>query len=1152
MRTRRTPLIAVLLALLGASSAVAWWMAREQRDVALAAERAADDRASSTDALKRTTDASKRTADIVTPHDALRTNARTQLASTTKPGEPIPFSLDGATWIEGSLVFPAETPTDERVTVAARGYPTPELPDHANDLTAVQWAGDEPGEARALVARVELDDHGRFRVPIAKGMRSAALWIEAHYLFVESVTPAKSGDTAIAIAPRLGGRIIGRLILPARMPDGFDDAALRSLAIELSSFGGARLEHAPTESTTTLDTELAFDFGGLAAERAYFLHCSPTQFVAPGAFNVKVEPGRSTSHDLELTLGTDISGVCIDEQGAPVAGASLQVEPRRDLSWLTNSARRTTSASDGTFRLQAVAPGKLVISGEAKGFVALKSDELEAVDGERVDRLTLRFTRGSSVAGVVRWPNGKPVSDARVSLHESTSQSIEDERAWQREEAHAAETDVGGRFAISGLGPGPFSVLAERAESGEQNARRIWRARALDVHADATVELTLQEPISVKGRVADDLGAPIESFDIESAEVAPDDAPHSGVYARIASSFENAHGSFEVWLTPGPWKLSPSAEGFGRGEGQSIVVPTNGAELAIVLSRVGRISGTVVDASGAPPRSAHVSWQPTSGARAPSQRNTNEDVAVRDDGTFELVGLAPGSYSIAAHADGFAPSDPAAVELASGATVANVELHLRVGGRVTGEILAPDGRGDPERNIVASLGGNFDRTPQATSDAAGHFELDHLPPGTYQLLAEPKFDGGELTGGSTDVAELMSSIKMTTVEVRDGETVHVVLGAPPKNPLRLFGRVTSAEHPLPNTLLVALAEGGAFLQSMKAVRTDLEGNYEVKLDKPGEYSILIGDDVNSGRGAEFHATVPEGREFHLDFALPLGRIAGRVTKPDGTPASGVQVELASSGGFSILSLGGGSSVSSDELGNFVFESLHPGSYTLRAGVAQPWNASGPAAHFGAAVQSGIVVAENRAVEGVELRLSEACKLTGTVKFADGSAAIGASIFVRNAQGALESSLSSVASDGAGKFSYDALAPGVVTVNARLAGFAARESAPLALVAGAANTIELVLEKGEMLHVSLVDSAKKPVRSTVSVLDDKGHEMNGLSSLEAMQALMTAGFSSTRFDVGPLPAGKYRVSATSADGRAKSQDLALDGEGETTLELALEN
>jgi len=161
------------------------------------------------------------------------------------------------------------------------------------------------------------------------------------------------------------------------------------------------------------------------------------------------------------------------------------------------------------------------------------------------------------------------------------------------------------------------------------------------------------------------------------------------------------------------------------------------------------------------------------------------------------------------------------------------------------------------------------------------------------------------------------------------------------------------------------------------------------------------------------------------------------------------------------------------------------------------------------------------------------------------------IFVRDAAGRLLSKISSTSTDAVGRFAYDGVAPGRVTVSARGTGVAAGDSAPVTVRAGEATEVELTVEPGTVLIVTVFDGAGEPVRATLTVSDAEGRNVEGMYGELAVQELLTEGISTRTHKVGPLAAGKYVVRATARDGReAKKKPVILKGQAERKLKLRL--
>jgi hypothetical protein len=476
---------------------------------------------------------------------------------------------------------------------------------------------------------------------------------------------------------------------------------------------------------------------------------------------------------------------------------------------------------------------------------------------------------------------------------------------------------------------------------------------------------------------------------------------------------------------------------------------------------------------------------------------------------------------------------------------------LRAGGRLEGEIYDSTGQPDPDRQIVVGgfAPGSESGRSTTRSDALGRFVAEHLAPGKYNVLAVPRMNDRRGSDAPRDEAALLSELKMTPVEIFDGQTTHVVLGAPPKSPVRVSGRVTQGGASLTRGTVMVLAEGASMLSSMKASRIDGAGAYSVVLDAPGDCTFVVGERLGDEGSTEFQVRIPEVAEFTLDLEVPGGGIRGRVVGPDGAPAEGVGVALENEGRPSVFVLDASRQVRSDAQGRFELRNLRAGSYTLRAGAGGPGN-SAPS-RFAASVRSGLAVEEGRWLEGVELRLESACSIAGVVRGSDGATVADAAIFVRDATGRVLNPVSSCNSDSQGRFEFTQAPPGLVTLSARKAGLASRESAPVRAASDAKATVELALESGTMLLATVEDGEGRTLSASLRVLDEAGRDHASLMGSDAWQRMFSEGFSSTERRIGPLPPGKYRVIATLTDGRSESKPLTLAGQSERSMRIRIE-
>jgi hypothetical protein len=229
--------------------------------------------------------------------------------------------------------------------------------------------------------------------------------------------------------------------------------------------------------------------------------------------------------------------------------------------------------------------------------------------------------------------------------------------------------------------------------------------------------------------------------------------------------------------------------------------------------------------------------------------------------------------------------------------------------------------------------------------------------------------------------------------------------------------------------------------------------------------------------------------------------------------------------------------------------LRPGTYRLAAGGA-PLLGLGGGARFGRVTRDQVRVGEDVWLEDVDFRLPAPGSVSVIVHGTDGEPVEGANIFVRDTNGSVVEPFSFVTTDSTGKGVVPGLAPGEYTISARVDSAACAPSGTVRIDEGETTDVELRLEDGAILWIKLQTKDGDPIRATVRVLDENGHDMGVMFGMQDLQKrYLEGGFSPNEHRLGPLPPGKYRVIAE-GEGIRANKPVTIRGGSERKITLRL--
>ncbi len=1129
---------------------------------------------------------------------------RHEVAVTGAREEDRSFEVEGADGLDVILRMPAGAEPDPTLRLFAV-YPTPSAGFEENMLpwiTREILDGDRESRARFSGggfhwALRNVPDSHELRLPIPPRAETVWLQLSGQYLFlgVEERLISRDGGPLV-VEPELGARLTGRFHLPpeaaerAITADAFnvliegqprdgerDDDDGNPFASWMGMRGGERAE---------VSADLTFEYRGLDTSRLYSLYADIDGLLDAAEGEIDLVPGEHRVLEIEVPPGASVSGRVLGEGRASIEHAHVSASTAPTSRFTRHDGVSDYSDDQGRYTLHGLAAGEVQLAASAEGWLDSEPTSVVVGDVGTVTAPDIVLGRGHRLGGIVVWPDGSPAGKARVSI---TAMEDAGRMRW-KDTVGSARADEDGRFEVSGLQDGPFEIKAscnpptrEEGDAGEEaglddlqppvvdtmdglplalwdalesSGDSPWRGIVRDVGPDTLdLRVVLAEPLGFPGRVVDDTGAPVPVFEIE-AQPEPR-SPTGWSPDEENDDFDTADGTFFMsGLYEGDWGVTARAPGFTEMDDPVVVtIPFAGDPVVITLTRTASVSGVVVDPSGSPVSGAKV--VPSSGD-VPAFAYGFPGAGSETDasGRFTIDDVDPVGLALVASHEDWATSEATPVEAEPGARLAEVVLRLRVGGRITGEVLDDDGHPVVGQNVVCGPGAmamGFGGE-SSTTDASGHFAFDHVTPGKVTVSAMPSeeemMSAAESSGADqVRMIELMSQIKMETVVVADGEEVHVILGSEPKEPVRVHGRVTAAREPVVDGQVFAVAEGGALMEGMKIAAIDEQGDYELTVDRPGAYVLYVGREGADGPGIPFYVDVPEVAEHRQDLALPTAAVTGHVFGPDGSPAAGISLRIDQEDG--ILGMGDldESRVQRTETdGSYLFDSLAPGSYAIHVGPSGPFFLGAESSPYGATVVSGIEVEEGRVITDVDIHLSGGGDLTGVVRDDAGKPVAGATIFVRSANGRWISGISRCMTDAAGRYTYRDLAPGRVTVAAQKGELTCADHGPVTIAEGGAAELDLVLVAGAVLEISsLVDG--EPVRATVYVLDESGRQLGGRLAAADLESLITEGFSSRVCKVGPVPPGRYEVVGTTAEGHHAKRSVTVRV-GQTTRKVKL--
>ena len=567
--------------------------------------------------------------------------------------------------------------------------------------------------------------------------------------------------------------------------------------------------------------------------------------------DVRVVANRTLDIALDPLIG--LSGRVLDPTGNPVPFARLSAEA-------AGLSRGSGSDEKGFYNFP-LPPGAYTIIIYPPLGSKLRRTLVSNVSVTSEQTLDLRLERGVGLSGKVTDAAGKGLEKVGIGLFNTATKD------WA-----GTSTAPDGTYGV-GLEAGTYDVNVVPFDPASHLVQK--RLTGVEVKADRTLDISLDQGFLVTGRVTDPSGNGV---------------PRVGVNARDASGAvfgrgTDEKGAYSLTLPSGTYTVEaypPPGTAFIPRRVADVKVSAD-LKLDLTLDRGVALRGRVTDASGAAVDRVGVGVSnPSTGERYGGGTGI--------DGTY-AVALPPGTYRVE-----FYPPEGRGLtrkEIPDVAITADRQLDVTLerGVVLSGRVLAPSGdRGVADVEMGFILKGKGPVADAVTS-ADGFYRVA-LSPGTYTVAYNPPAAKGYLPA------------LVEGIQIEQNRTLDFKL----EEGTALIGVVTGPNNaPVPGAILTATGQKGEKFSSI----TSSDGLFRV-IVPPGVYALEVQPSPGSGLAAQKIPSVDASKGQPLDIRLtastgsatPVGAVkvtpsalalpadgassvvlSVTVTRPDGSPAA---------------------------------------------------------------------------------------------------------------------------------------------------------------------------------------------------------------------------------------------------------------------------
>jgi len=456
--------------------------------------------------------------------------------------------------------------------------------------------------------------------------------------------------------------------------------------------------------------------------------------------------------------------------GKPAAGVVVGMHHARPER--TSPIYRTTTNEDGIYRINNIASGNYQVAPVVPGMLVSDADNPNGPNliisaGDNVESIDFNLIRGGVITGKITDSDGRPLIEEGVTLVPVEPQNQRN----GEDRVPGGETDDRGIYRMFGIRPGRYKVLftESRRPDGDRRRAPLPMTYYPDVTDPAKATVIEVEPgseasnvdikigprlraFSVSGRVVEsDTGEPVPNVTIYVTRSVVIDNQRSTNYYEYVDVQADGQGRFQIpAVQSGKHRISIFGEegsGLLHGPTEFEVFDSDVTDLIVKANRGALVSGVLVleGTKTAATAETHIFISVKDGAKS----GTSGTIPTKPDGSFVSWALPPGivSFSASIHGrylnlrrierDGIV--QPNAIPLQKGEHISGLRLFANYSnGSISGTIKIINGTLPPGARLTVQAirpegGESFFVAPTTQADARGHFLLEGLVTGSYEL-----------------------------------------------------------------------------------------------------------------------------------------------------------------------------------------------------------------------------------------------------------------------------------------------------------------------------------------------------------------------------------------------------------------------------------